>query len=166
MNRRNEGISESDILQNQFTAYLQISLQRCKSQYLSKLDNQRIHETEMPREQEAIEEDFCNTVAEKVALSSAMKQIKEREKLRRRSRRKITRIDGGAHKRNAACVRIVDKIHDALCADAPLRFVDDPHEGQVVRLVLNQAHVAHHVLDLFTVVISQAAQHAVRDAPP
>lgn len=81
MNRRNEGISESDILQNQFTAYLQISLQRCKSQYLSKLDNQRIHETEMPREQEAIEEDFCNTVAEKVALSSAMKQIKERERL-------------------------------------------------------------------------------------
>lgn len=81
MNRRNEGISESDILQNQFTAYLQTSLQRCKSQYLSKLDNQRIHETEMPREQEAIEEDFCNTVAEKVALSSAMKQIKERDRL-------------------------------------------------------------------------------------
>lgn len=81
MNRRNEGISESDILQNQFTAYLQTSLQRCKIQYLDKLNTKTAHEVELSPEQEAVSDDFCISIAEKSVLSSAMQKIRERERI-------------------------------------------------------------------------------------
>ena len=55
---------------------------------------------------------------------------------------------------------------ERLAADAALRFVDDPHEGQIVRPVLHQPHVAHHVLDLFAVVVAEPAQDPVRDSSP
>lgn len=81
MNRRNEGISESDILQNQFTAYLQTSLQRCKTQYLDKLNSRTEHEVELSPEQESVSDDFCISIAEKSVLSSAMQKIRERERI-------------------------------------------------------------------------------------
>ncbi len=81
MNRRNEGISESDILQNQFTAYLQTSLQHCKTQYLEKQKARLAHEVELQPERETISDDFCVSIAEKAALSEAMKRIHGRERI-------------------------------------------------------------------------------------
>lgn len=81
MNRQNEGISASDILQNQFTAYLQTSLQRCKSQYLERLNNRLKHEVELKPEREPESEDFCVSIAESLSLMSAMRRIRERERI-------------------------------------------------------------------------------------
>lgn len=80
MNKRNEGISESDILQNQFTAYLQTSLQRCKTQYLEKQNERLAHEVELDPGMEDTGDDFCISITENAALSDAMKHIREREK--------------------------------------------------------------------------------------
>lgn len=81
MNRRNEGITESDILQNQFTAYLQVALQHCKSQYLDKLNTRLEHESEFQEERESVSDDFSITIADNAVLSSAMRQIQERERI-------------------------------------------------------------------------------------
>ena len=81
MNRRNEGITESDILQNQFTAYLQTSLKRCKTQYMKKQNARMVHEVELNPNHEDTEEDFCISIAENAALSAAMKQIREKERI-------------------------------------------------------------------------------------
>ena len=81
MNRRNEGISESDILQNQFTVYLQTSLQRCKTQYIDKQKKRMAHEVELQSEWEPTTDDFCISFVESSALSEAMKQIRKRERL-------------------------------------------------------------------------------------
>lgn len=81
MNKRNEGISESDILQNQFTAYLQKSLQRCKTQYLEKQNARMAHEVELSPELETVSDDFCISIAEKSMLSSAMRKLRERERI-------------------------------------------------------------------------------------
>ena len=81
MNRRNEGISESDILQNQFTAYLQTSLQRCKTQYIDKQKKRMAHEVELQSEWEPTTDDFCISFVESSALSEAMKQIRKRERI-------------------------------------------------------------------------------------
>lgn len=81
MNRRNEGITESDILQNQFTAYVQTALQHCKTQYLGKQNARLAHEVELQPEREAVSEDFCLSIAENSALSEAMKRIHDRERI-------------------------------------------------------------------------------------
>lgn len=81
MNRRNEGISESDILQNQFTAYLQTSLRRCKTQYMEKQNAKMAHEVELNPNHEDTEDDFCISIAENAALSAAMKQIRTRDRI-------------------------------------------------------------------------------------
>ena len=72
MNRRNEGITESDILQNQFTAYVQTALKHCKSQYLAKESMIASHEVSSLDDTEASEND---------ALHTALQHIKERERL-------------------------------------------------------------------------------------
>ena len=81
MNRRNEGITESDILQNQFTAYVQAALKHCKSQYLAKESMIASHEVSSLDDTEASENDFVITIAENDALHTALQHIKERERL-------------------------------------------------------------------------------------
>ena len=81
MNRRNEGISESDILQNQFTAYLQKALRHCKTQYIEKQNERIAHEVELQPEKETVSDDFCVSIAENSALSEAMNHIHDRERI-------------------------------------------------------------------------------------
>ena len=81
MNRRNEGITESDILQNQFTAYVQTALKHCKSQYLAKQSMIASHEVSSLDDTEESENDFVITIAENDALHIALQHIKERERL-------------------------------------------------------------------------------------
>ena len=81
MNRRNEGITESDILQNQFTAYVQTALKHCKSQYLAKESMIASHEVSSLDDTEASDNDFVITIAENDALHTALQHIKERERL-------------------------------------------------------------------------------------
>lgn len=81
MNRRNEGIAESDILQNQFTAYVQTALQHCKSQYLAKQSTIASHEVSSMDDGEASEDDFVLVIAENDALRVALGYINERERL-------------------------------------------------------------------------------------
>ena len=81
MNRRNEGITESDILQNQFTAYVQTALKHCKSQYLAKQSMIASHEVSSLDDTEASENDFVIAIAENDALHTALQHIKERERL-------------------------------------------------------------------------------------
>ena len=81
MNRRNEGITESDILQNQFTAYVQTALKHCKSQYLVKQSMISSHEVSSLDDTEASENDFVIAIAENDALHTALQHIKERERV-------------------------------------------------------------------------------------
>lgn len=81
MNRRNEGVTESDILQNQFTAYVQTALQHCKSQYLAKQSTIASHEIPYLEDSEASEDDFVFVITENDALNSALKCVNERERI-------------------------------------------------------------------------------------
>ena len=81
MNRRNEGITESDILQNQFTAYVQTALKHCKCQYLAKQSMISSHEVSSLDDTEASENDFVIAIAENDALHTALQHIKERERV-------------------------------------------------------------------------------------
>ena len=81
MNRRNEGITESDILQNQFTAYVQTALKHCKSQYLAKQSMISSHEVSSLDDTEVSENDFVIAIAENDALHTALQHIKERERV-------------------------------------------------------------------------------------
>ena len=81
MNRRNEGITESDILQNQFTAYVQTALKHCKSQYLVKQSMISSHEVSSLDDTEASENDFVIAIAENDALHTALQHIKDRERV-------------------------------------------------------------------------------------
>lgn len=81
MNRRNEGITESDILQNQFTAYVQTALQHCRNQYLAKQSNIARHEVSSLDGSEVLEDDFVLLIAENDALHTALQQIREKERL-------------------------------------------------------------------------------------
>ena len=81
MNRRNDGIAESDILQNQFTAYAKTALQHCKSQYIAKQSAITSHEVSSLEDSEASEDDFVLVIAENDALRVALRRINERERL-------------------------------------------------------------------------------------
>ena len=81
MNRRNEGITESDILQNQFTAYVQTALKHCKRQYLAKQSMISSHEVSSLDDTEVSENDFVIAIAENDALHTALQHIKERERV-------------------------------------------------------------------------------------
>lgn len=81
MNRRNEGISESDILQNQFTAYLQTALQHRKGQHIAQQSSIASHEDSSLKDGEASEDDFALAIAESDALRVALRQINKRERL-------------------------------------------------------------------------------------
>ena len=47
MTFRNDGQGDSNILQNQFTAYLQVALKRKKSDYLAAKNKRRMHESSL-----------------------------------------------------------------------------------------------------------------------
>lgn len=81
MNRRNKGISESDILQNQFTAYLKVSLRRCKNQHLANKNKIATHEVYSLDEYEGYDNDFAMMIAENDALHAAFGRISEKERL-------------------------------------------------------------------------------------
>ncbi|WP_444643174.1 sigma-70 family RNA polymerase sigma factor [Caproiciproducens sp. R1] len=88
MKRYNNGIGESNVLQNQFTAYLVTAVHRKKIQYLRAkfrrlsnempLDNQEIRE-ELQPEQDIISQSPLLEQLENKELHQALEQLKKRD---------------------------------------------------------------------------------------
>ena len=88
MQYRNDGNREDYIVQNQFTAYLQVALKRRKKEYISKF--YRLQKHEQPMEPESVlfsdndrNDELYNGIeyqSEFIAVLKAMDQLQERER--------------------------------------------------------------------------------------
>ena len=83
MNKRNTGITEQAVLQNEFTAFVTISLDRYRLKYLTREARRKNHTYEMEEEKFALipdGSDFVANLCESDALAYALRQLDERER--------------------------------------------------------------------------------------
>ena len=83
MKQRNNGFTEQDILQNEFTAFITTSIERSRIKYLQREANRSRLIGEMEDEKLALipdGTDFVSNLCENDALAYALKQLDERER--------------------------------------------------------------------------------------
>ena len=83
MIKRNNGLTEQEILQNRFTALVTVSIERARIDYLRKEKGRNRHAFQMDSESfDMIPDstDFVEEICEADSLAGALKQLDERER--------------------------------------------------------------------------------------
>ena len=83
MIKRNNGLTEQEILQNRFTALVTVSIERARIDYLRKEKSRTRHMYDMEEEKFALisdGSDFVSELCDSDSLSYALNQLNERER--------------------------------------------------------------------------------------
>lgn len=89
MNEYNDGISESNILQNQFTAYLMTAIHRSKLQYLQDNARKQKHELPLDSYQELEGTDINRDMADRLSIIQQFDNLKLHDALSRARGREL-----------------------------------------------------------------------------